>query len=94
MFIPFTQWYWVPLQAPPEESAPLFLQYAALEEEHGLARSAMEVYDRAVRTVPETERLPIYDQYIKKASNFFGIAKVQQPPGPLASVPDSAISIF
>ena len=30
-------------QAPPSEAAPLYLQYAGLEEEHGLARAAMEV---------------------------------------------------
>jgi len=30
-----------------------------------------------VRTVPEAERLPIYEQYIKRASTFFGIAKVR-----------------
>lgn len=41
-----------------------------------MARSAMEVYDQAVRTVPEDERLSIYDQYLSRASTFFGIAKV------------------
>lgn len=30
-------------QAPPEESKPLFLQYAAYEEKHGLAKNAMQV---------------------------------------------------
>jgi hypothetical protein len=29
--------------APPEKCKPLFLEYAALEEQHGLARHAMEV---------------------------------------------------
>lgn len=29
--------------APPEKAQPLFLEYAALEEQHGLARHAMEV---------------------------------------------------
>jgi pre-mRNA-splicing factor SYF1 len=29
--------------APPEKAKPLFLEYAALEEQHGLARHAMEV---------------------------------------------------
>lgn len=36
----------------------------------------MEVYDRAVRTVPEPERLAIYELYLAKASEFFGIGKV------------------
>ncbi len=64
------------LQTPAEASGPVFLQYAALEEEHGLARAAMGVYDQAVRTVPTGERLPIYDVYLKRASDFFGIGKV------------------
>jgi len=37
----------------------------------------MEVYDRAVQTVPQDERLSIYDQYLARASTFFGIAKVR-----------------
>ena len=64
-------------QAPPEQSKPLFLQYAALEEQYGLSRSAMAVYEQAVRTVPVTERLPLYDQYLKRATEIFGIGKVR-----------------
>lgn len=63
-------------QAPPKESKVLFLQYAALEENYGLARSAMEVYDKAIQTVPQNERLAVYDLYLARASDFFGIAKV------------------
>ncbi len=63
-------------QAPPEESRPLFTQYAKLEEDYGLARSAMEVYDRAVRTVPQADRLAIYDLYLARAHEFFGLGKV------------------
>ncbi len=66
-----------PAQAPPEEARPLFLQFAALEENHGLARTAMEVYDRAVRTLPEPERLAVYELYLAKASEFFGIGKAR-----------------
>uniref|UniRef100_A0A061S5R0 Pre-mRNA-splicing factor SYF1 n=1 Tax=Tetraselmis sp. GSL018 TaxID=582737 RepID=A0A061S5R0_9CHLO len=65
-------------QAPPKESKPLFLQYAQLEEKHGLARHAMEIYERASKRVPESERLGIYDIYLKRASDFFGIGKVRE----------------
>ena len=64
------------LQAPPPETRPLFLQYAEVEEKFGLARSAMAVYDEAVRTVPVTDRLPVYQLYISRASQFFGVGKV------------------
>ena len=64
------------MQAPPDEAKLLFLQYAALEEEHGLARSAMEVYDRAVKTVPLKERLTVYELYLARAHEYFGLGKV------------------
>ena len=64
------------LQAPPKDSKQLFLQYAALEETYGLARSAMEVYDRAVRTVVDKERLEVYNLYLARATQFFGVGKV------------------
>ncbi len=31
------------VQAPPDDSKPLFLQFAQFEEQHGLARNAMQV---------------------------------------------------
>jgi len=64
--------------APPEESKPLFSQYALLEEKYGLARHAMAIYERAAKRVPEADRLPIYDTYINRASDFFGIGKVRE----------------
>lgn len=64
------------MQAPPEESKPLFLQYAGLEEQYGLARSAMEVYDKAVKTVPVKERLSVYELYLARAHEYFGLGKV------------------
>lgn len=43
----------------------------------------MEVYDRAVRTLPEPERLAVYELYLAKASEFFGIGKAcPLGPGP------------
>ena len=64
------------MQAPAKESKQLFLQFAALEETYGLARSAMEVYDRAVRTVVDKERFEVYTLYLARATQFFGVGKV------------------
>ncbi|KAK9796969.1 hypothetical protein WJX73_001686 [Symbiochloris irregularis] len=64
--------------APPDSSRELFLQFAALEEKHGLSRSAMAVYERAVRTVPVSERFPLYELYLARASDFFGVGKVRE----------------
>ena len=65
-------------EAPPGEAKPLFLQYAAYEEQHGLARNAMQIYEKAVKKVPEDQRLAVYDIYLARASEFFGIGKVRE----------------
>ncbi|CAD7697059.1 unnamed protein product [Ostreobium quekettii] len=65
-------------QAPPADSKPIFMQFAALEEKYGLAKHAMTIYERAVKTVPQKERLDVYKLYISRASDFFGIGKVRE----------------
>lgn len=44
----------------------------------------MEVYDRAVRTLPEPERLAVYELYLAKASEFFGIGKARPTGSPVS----------
>ena len=64
--------------APPEFARPLYIKYAAYEEEFGLARNAMNIYEQAVKGVKKSDRLMIYELYVTKASEFFGIAKVRE----------------
>ena len=129
-------------QTPADHAKAIYLQYALLEEQHGLAKHAMEVgggggagdviylygasktrprrylvwrwergggwavysvwcieghaavgaqstpppvciqvYARAVRLVPKAERMAVYDLYLSKASEFFGIGKVRPAAG-------------
>ncbi|KAG7675051.1 hypothetical protein Ndes2526B_g07899 [Nannochloris sp. 'desiccata'] len=65
-------------EAPAEEAKPLFLQYAAYEEQHGLARNAMQIYENAVKKVPADQRLSVYDVYLARASEYFGVGKVRE----------------
>ena len=51
--------------------------YAWLEEEHGLARRAMSVYERASQAVPEDERLGVFLMYIARAEEFFGVTRTR-----------------
>jgi hypothetical protein len=37
---------------------------------------AVQVYERATRGVPQDQRMAVYDVYLAKASEFFGIGKV------------------
>lgn len=65
-------------EAPPEEARPFFLQYALFEENHGLARNAMAIYEQAVRKVPQNQKLAVYEVYLTKASEFFGLGKIRE----------------
>lgn len=64
--------------APPQFARIFFMKYAAFEEQYGLARNAMKIYEDAVKHVQKLDRLYIYELYIAKASEFFGIGKVRE----------------
>ncbi|KAK3088543.1 hypothetical protein FSP39_020393 [Pinctada imbricata] len=51
----------------------VYLLYAKLEEEHGLARHAMAVYDRATKAVLPEEQNEMFNVYIKKAAEIYGV---------------------
>lgn len=65
-------------ESPPEEARPFFLQYALFEEKHGLARNAMAIYEQAVKKVPQNQKLAVYEVYLAKASEFFGVGKIRE----------------
>ena len=48
-------------KCPSDTSGQLFLLYAKLEEEHGLMRNAMAVYQRAVDSVALDKKLDVYN---------------------------------
>lgn len=52
----------------------LFLKYGALEEEYGLAKRAMKIYERATKEVAESERFDMFTFYIAKTASNFGLA--------------------
>eukprot|EP00249_Psilotum_nudum_P021080 c27963_g1_i1 orf=1135-4002(-) len=64
-------------KAPAEDVKSLYLQYAKLEEDYGLGRHAMAVYDRAAKAVADTEKMSIYEIYIARAAEFFGLPKTR-----------------
>jgi pre-mRNA-splicing factor SYF1 len=46
-------------KCPPKSCKPLFLMYAKLEEEHGLAKRAMSIYDRAAQVVADEDKVEV-----------------------------------
>ncbi len=47
---------------------PLMLMYGKLEEDHGLAKRAMKIYDRATRAVSTDDRYDMFVFYLAKAA--------------------------
>jgi len=61
-----------------EEATVFYKLYAKLEEEHGLVRHAMSIYDRATKGVAASDKLGMFKHYIKKVESFFGITKTRE----------------
>lgn len=62
---------------PPQFAKSIYLLYGQLEEDRGLARSAMRIYDRATLAVSDSDRLAMYEFYITKAAHNFGLTSTR-----------------
>ncbi|KAJ3997530.1 hypothetical protein F5050DRAFT_1799008 [Lentinula boryana] len=60
-------------KCPPKSCKPIFLMYAKLEEECGLAKRAMSIYERATQVVADEERFEMFTIYIAKATANYGL---------------------
>ena len=62
---------------PTKDLHTLYLLYGKYEEEHGLVRNAMSVYDRAVQSISLEKRYEVFNLYIAKAASYFGVTKTR-----------------
>ena len=46
-------------KCPPKSCKPIFLMYANLEEDYGLAKRAMAIYDRATKEVEDGDKFEV-----------------------------------
>ncbi|KAJ1946651.1 pre-mRNA-splicing factor syf1 [Linderina macrospora] len=60
-------------KCPERYAKPIFLAFGRLEEDHGLARRALKVYERATRGVPRAERLEMFQYYVAKTASMLGV---------------------
>jgi len=58
---------------PPKFAKDIYLYYGNLEEERGLARHAMRIYERATRAVSDEDRADMFNLYITKSASNFGL---------------------
>lgn len=56
----------------------IYLMYGNLEEERGLARHAMRIYERATRAVADEDRADMFNFYITKSASNFGLPSTRQ----------------
>jgi len=81
--------------APPNYAAPLFLLYAEAEEKYGLARHAMLIYDRSTKAVEPQLRPKMFNIYLKRATENFGISRTRQIfEKAIAELPDQQVKSF
>jgi len=62
---------------PPKFAKTLYIMYGQLEEERGLARHAMRIYQRATRAVAEEDRYEMFNYYITKSASNFGLTSTR-----------------
>ena len=62
---------------PPKFAKVLYLMYGSLEEERGLARHAMRIYERATRAVSDEDRFDMFNFYITKSASNFGLTSTR-----------------
>ncbi|KAI4720761.1 pre-mRNA-splicing factor syf1 [Aureobasidium sp. EXF-10727] len=75
---------------PPKFAKVLYLMYGQLEEERGLARHAMRIYERATRAVSDEDRLDMFNFYITKSASNFGLTSTRSIyERAIAALPDS-----
>lgn len=58
---------------PADMSKPFFLLYGKLEEDRGLIRNAVKIYDRATKAVTSKDKLEVYRYYISRVAEHFGL---------------------
>lgn len=62
---------------PAQFAKPIYLMYGSLEEERGLARHAMRIYDRATKAVADEDKFAMFQFYITKAATNFGLTSTR-----------------
>eukprot|EP01134_Creolimax_fragrantissima_P005435 CFRG5435T1 len=63
---------------PSKYAKEIFLAYARMEEEYGLARHSMAVFDRAVRYLTGEDQFELFKMYIRLAAKMFGVTRTRE----------------
>ncbi|KAF8163140.1 protein prenylyltransferase [Crassisporium funariophilum] len=64
-------------KCPAKSCKSIFLLYAQLEEDYGLAKRSMNIYDRATQVVSDEDKFDMFTIYIAKATANFGLPQTR-----------------
>jgi pre-mRNA-splicing factor SYF1 len=65
-------------QIPPQESRKIYLFYAKFEENHGVHRRAMAIYERACNSTALSDRYELYLVWIARCTALLGLLKTRE----------------
>lgn len=65
-------------KVPAKHGRRLHMLYARLEEEHGLARHALSIYNRATKAVEEKDMYDMYTILLRKTAELFGQTRTRE----------------
>lgn len=82
-------------KAPSNNCLVLYLMYASFEEKYGMARQTMYIYDRAARSVIDEQKVGVFNIYIRKAAQLFGMTRTREVfERAIELVPDNQVRDF
>lgn len=65
------------IKIPSEFAMDIFLLYAKFEEDYGLIKNAMTIYDRSLSYLNPEKQYEMFNIYISRASEYFGVTKTR-----------------
>jgi len=65
-------------KCPAKFAKTIYLLFAKVEEDYGLTKHAMRIYDRATQAVSDEDRLEVFKLYIAKVKSYYGVTATRE----------------
>jgi pre-mRNA-splicing factor SYF1 len=65
-------------KCPAKFAKTIYLMFAKVEEDYGLTKHAMRIYDRATQAVSDEDRYEVFKLYIAKVKSYYGVTATRE----------------
>eukprot|EP00833_Pecoramyces_ruminatium_P009876 jgi/Orpsp1_1/1183908/evm.model.c7180000087180.1 len=65
-------------KCPAKFAKTIYLMFAKVEEDYGLTKHAMRIYDRATQAVSDEDRYDVFKLYIAKVKSYYGVTATRE----------------